>query len=100
EDREASLSISEGAKEKILLKCHAGCSAESIVDALGLSMSDLFSSPLKGKGKKDKPPKEVSRNDRRKTLRLFTGEHEELPRGNPGARSTRAPRMPWVPSTM
>ena len=41
EDKNPSLAIS--AKEgKILLHCHAGCSAESIVAAIGFEMKDLF----------------------------------------------------------
>src|SRR5687767_9278533 len=43
-DRVASLSISNGG-DKILLHCHAGCSADSIVSAVGLRMTDLFSGP-------------------------------------------------------
>ena len=42
DDRNASLSISTGADGRILLKCHAGCSVESIVAALGLKLGDLF----------------------------------------------------------
>ena len=41
EDKTPSLAISE--KEgKILLHCHAGCTTESIVTAMGLEMKDLF----------------------------------------------------------
>ncbi len=43
-DKHPSLSIKEGADGRVLLKCHAGCSAESIVRALGLEMRDLFPS--------------------------------------------------------
>lgn len=43
-DRHESLSISTGDDGRILLKCHAGCEVETIVTALGLSMSDLFPS--------------------------------------------------------
>src|SRR5437899_1340794 len=43
EDRSPSLNISEGADGRVLLKCHAGCSTESICAAVGISMSDLFS---------------------------------------------------------
>ena len=41
DDRNASLSVhvSDG---RILLHCHAGCSTEDVVNALGLTMSDLF----------------------------------------------------------
>jgi hypothetical protein len=41
EDRNPSLSIHER-EGKILLKCFAGCSAEAVVSALGLQLSDLF----------------------------------------------------------
>lgn len=41
-DRHASLSVSEGYDGRVILKCHAGCSTESIVQALGLTMADLF----------------------------------------------------------
>ncbi|MEM6260201.1 MAG: DUF3987 domain-containing protein [Planctomycetota bacterium] len=42
DDKHASLSIGVGNDGRVLLRCHAGCSTESIVDALGLKMSDLF----------------------------------------------------------
>jgi putative DNA primase/helicase len=42
DDREPSLSVSEGDDGKVLLKCHAGCDVEEIVGAMGLHMSDLF----------------------------------------------------------
>lgn len=44
DDRQPSLSISEGADGRVLLHCHAGCSTESICQSLGLSVSDLFQS--------------------------------------------------------
>ena len=53
EDRNASLSISTGNDGRILLKCHAGCSAESIVAALGLKLGDLF--PPRAVNGKHKP---------------------------------------------
>lgn len=40
-DNNPSLSISQDGN-KILLKCHAGCSIENIVTAMGLEMKDLF----------------------------------------------------------
>ena len=40
-DRKPSLSVTQN-NNKILLDCKAGCSVESIVEALGLTMSDLF----------------------------------------------------------
>lgn len=42
DDAHASLSIAEGRDGKILLNCHAGCTPEQIVSAMGLTMSDLF----------------------------------------------------------
>ena len=42
QDRTPSLSISETADSKVLLKCWAGCSTESVLAALGLRWSDLF----------------------------------------------------------
>ena len=41
DDRRQSLSVCER-DGRLLVKCHAGCSAESVVSALGLRMSDLF----------------------------------------------------------
>lgn len=43
DDKHASLSVSKADGGRILLCCHAGCTAENIVAALGLKMSDLFS---------------------------------------------------------
>ena len=42
DDRTPSLSVSEGEDGRILLKCFAGCTAEAVVAALGLTMRDLF----------------------------------------------------------
>lgn len=42
DDKTASLSVSAGADGRVLLKCHAGCTAENIVGALGLKLADLF----------------------------------------------------------
>lgn len=41
-DSKRSLSISQGADGKILVKCFAGCSIISIVKAIGLELKDLF----------------------------------------------------------
>jgi len=41
-DRKPSLSIGLGEQSQVLLKCFAGCSLERIVEALGLTMTDLF----------------------------------------------------------
>jgi len=42
DDGRSSLSVSEGKDGRVLLKCHAGCSTEDVVQALGLHMKDLF----------------------------------------------------------
>lgn len=42
EDRSASLSIKETEEGNTLLKCHAGCVTSMIVQALDLTMADLF----------------------------------------------------------
>ena len=42
-DRKPSLSIGVGEQGRVLLKCFAGCSLERIVEAMGLTMTDLFS---------------------------------------------------------
>jgi putative DNA primase/helicase len=44
DDQLPSLSVAEGDDNRILLKCHAGCSVSQIVSAMGLELSDLFSS--------------------------------------------------------
>lgn len=41
-DTHQSLSVSVGKDGRVLLKCHAGCSTEDIVWAMGLQMKDLF----------------------------------------------------------
>jgi len=42
QDRHPSLSIALGKEESVLLKCHAGCSFDAIVEALGLTPAALF----------------------------------------------------------
>lgn len=42
DDKNPSLVITEGDDGRILLKCHAGCSVESICTALGITITDLF----------------------------------------------------------
>lgn len=42
DDKEPSLSLDTGDNGKILLKCHAGCTFEEIVNALGLKPADLM----------------------------------------------------------
>jgi hypothetical protein len=42
DDRTSSLSIGAGDDGRALIKCHAGCTTESVVRAMSLQMSDLF----------------------------------------------------------
>jgi DNA primase len=42
DDKDPSLSISQASDERLLIKCFAGCSAEDVLGALGLKLSDLF----------------------------------------------------------
>lgn len=46
EDRTPSLSIRETDDGRILIHCFAGCETESVLDAVGLEFSDLFSHAL------------------------------------------------------
>lgn len=56
DDTSPSLSINEGQDGRILVKCHAGCSVDSVVTALGLSTGDLFANEsAKRRGRPSKP---------------------------------------------
>ena len=41
-DKSPSLSIREADAGKVLIHCHAGCSAHEVVSAVGLELTDLF----------------------------------------------------------
>ena len=45
-DKHPSLAIRETEDGRILLKCFSGCSAESILAAIGMDMNDLFAERL------------------------------------------------------
>lgn len=69
-DNTQSLCISED-NGKILLNCFAGCRAEDITRAIGLSMRDLFQSPPQG-SKTPKPASiEYRYGDRLKKIRFY-----------------------------
>ncbi len=58
DDQHASLSVGIGDDGRILLKCFAGCDTDSIVKALGIHISDLFSNgavQMNGQRKRDWP---------------------------------------------
>ena len=42
DDRDPSLSISEGLDGRALIKCHAGCDTNAVLAALGITLRDLF----------------------------------------------------------
>jgi len=46
-DGSASLSICEGRDGRVLLNCFAGCSAASVLTAIGLTMEDLYANTMK-----------------------------------------------------
>lgn len=61
-DQHNSLSVSASKDGKILLHCHAGCTPEEIVEALGLTMKDLFAEVTPDEAfPAYKPPKEKAR---------------------------------------
>jgi len=70
EDKNRSLSITEGDDGRVLLYCHAGCSTEDIVRALGLTMSDLF--PSNGKKKHEIGRRQHLYDGCRKTIISFS----------------------------
>jgi hypothetical protein len=59
DDREPSLSIGLGDEGHVLLKCFAGCTLDSIVEAMELTVSDLFPD---APSSSDSQAKQTSRN--------------------------------------
>ncbi len=45
-DKAPSLSIAVGEDMRSLIHCHAGCTAEAVMSAIGLTMADLFDGPV------------------------------------------------------
>jgi putative DNA primase/helicase len=45
DDKKPSLSVSQ-ADDKILIKCHVGCTCDDIINSLGIKKSDLFFGPI------------------------------------------------------
>jgi 5S rRNA maturation endonuclease (ribonuclease M5) len=41
DDNKASLSVARGTEQPVVFKCHAGCDRDVILDALGLSLTDV-----------------------------------------------------------
>ena len=58
-DREPSLSIGLGDEGQVLLTCFAGCSLDSIVEAMGITLADLFP---KAASVSESQPEQTQRN--------------------------------------
>jgi hypothetical protein len=76
DDRNPSLSVGEGLYDRVLLKCHAGCSVGEIVAGLGLDLRDLFQASPREDEEEWTP----------------AGPHGARPKRHSGARSTRRGR--------
>jgi KaiC/GvpD/RAD55 family RecA-like ATPase len=50
DDKRPSLSISQGDDGRVLVNCHAGCTATAIISALGMTMRDLMPDGNNGNG--------------------------------------------------
>ena len=82
DDKEASLSITTGSNNCILLKCFAGCSANDIVTALGLKLSQLFPKAEGGRGRgMVSPCKKTATLQRSRQLSRKTKEKEHCKEG-------------------
>ncbi len=61
-DKSPSLSIKETADGRILLHCHAGCTAEAVVASIGLKLSDLYH-PATNTTRRPPPAPGISRSE-------------------------------------
>ena len=66
-DKSPSLSIREGEDGRILLHCHAGCTAEAVVASIGLKLSDLYH-PATNTPRRPPPAPGVSRTELHKAV--------------------------------
>lgn len=86
DDRNPSLSVSIGDNGTWLVNCFAGCSVEDVVEALGLTMADLFPDGSGSSGPRQRTPKaEPDTCDRAyqaalDVLPLWNGHREDLGR--------------------
>jgi hypothetical protein len=71
EDRKPSLTVTRNAGGTVLIHCHAGCSTETVLAALGLTVKDLFpnAQEIRPREQKNTPRKNISehRNTNGKT---------------------------------
>ena len=65
-DKSPSLSVREGDDGRILLHCHAGCTAEAVVASIGLKLSDLY--PATNTPRRPPPAPGVSRTELHKAV--------------------------------
>ena len=88
EDRTASLSVSEGADGRVLLKCFTGCTTEDIVAAMGLSTKDLFNDRAGAQSNNPEPPKKPNAGpitfDWQACVDAFSDSHVEVIAGKRG----------------
>lgn len=70
DDRRQSLSLTL-AKDRVLLKCHAGCETEDVVSSIGLRMSDLFAEKGRRGGQQQSRSEVVYRYEDEKGGLLF-----------------------------
>lgn len=57
EDNRSSLSVGLGDDSRVLLKCHAGCPTEAVVESIGMKMADLMPPREEAPTGKQPPPK-------------------------------------------
>ncbi len=58
DDRNPSLSVAEGDDGRALVKCHAGCATEYVIESIGLIMADLMPDTLQVRRvRTERPPK-------------------------------------------
>ncbi len=55
QDRHPSLSVGVGKEGRVLCHCHAGCPPERVVEALGLTMADLFPARAPARARTPRP---------------------------------------------
>ena len=71
QDKNPSLSVRETDEGAVLIHCFSGCDVQSIVNSLGINLSDLFQSNLSKGGKSTKLPKLI---DAPQALELLNAE--------------------------
>lgn len=90
DDRNPSLSISEGENGAVLLHCFAGCEAAAVVQAMGLTMGDLYPPKDAASGGRSRAQRNYTRPTGAPAMRLAPGEQRERP---PAETSPTRPRL-------